>query len=127
MLKPMVRNHGIVAWDDRTIKPSDDWAARIEEALARARMAILLVSPDFLASDFIVESELPPIVDAWQAGQMKVLWVYLSPCLYEEAGLEPVQAAHKPLEPLIAMDGAGQYRALHQVALAVREELKGGG
>ena len=47
-----LRDDGLLrAWDDRRIRPGDDWQARIDEALATAGVILLLVSPDFLASE----------------------------------------------------------------------------
>ena len=39
------------------------WKEEIEEALSDAVIAVLLISADFLASDFIVDNELPPILE----------------------------------------------------------------
>ncbi len=52
-LKPLESLFGLVRWDDSRIQPGDVWLKEIEGALERAQVALLLVSPDFLASDFI--------------------------------------------------------------------------
>ena len=49
-------------WMDRQILPGDQWRAKIDQALARSRFGLLLVSPGFLASEFIKEKELPPLL-----------------------------------------------------------------
>ena len=36
-------------WDDTKITPGSDWAAAIDKALVKARVAVLLVSPDYAA------------------------------------------------------------------------------
>lgn len=51
MLKPLVRNGELSVFSDQDIRPGEDWRARIDQALAAAKVAVLLVSPDFLASD----------------------------------------------------------------------------
>ncbi len=51
-------------WRDPAILPGEDWRAEIDAALKSADLGLLLVSPPFLASDFITREELPKLVDA---------------------------------------------------------------
>ena len=41
-------------WDDRRIAAGDDWQTEIEQAIETCHIAVLLISADFLASDFIL-------------------------------------------------------------------------
>ena len=54
-LKPYTRDSTIEVWSDKRIKPGGSWKKEIRSALARAQAAILLVSADFIGSDFIHE------------------------------------------------------------------------
>src|SRR4051812_33157201 len=53
LLKPFLKNGRVEVWDDRYIQVGDDWRREIHGGLARARVGVLLVSPEFAASDFI--------------------------------------------------------------------------
>jgi len=61
-------------WWDGEIKPSQQWREEIEAALDSARVAVLLVSKHFLASDFIVNIELPYFIDAARQRHVQILW-----------------------------------------------------
>ena len=81
-LKPLVRAGDIDLWDDTRIRPGADWKAQIDRALASARVAVLLVSADFLASDFIQDQELPVLLEAAERRGTRILPVILSHSLF---------------------------------------------
>jgi hypothetical protein len=70
-------------WDDTRLAPGKRWRPQIETALAEARVALLLVSPDFLASSFIKDHEVPALLDAADAEGVPLLYVYVRPSLAE--------------------------------------------
>ena len=67
-LRPLERDHIIEVWDDTRPSPGTNWRDAIVEALSSAKVGILLISADFLASDFIVNNELPPLLKAASDG-----------------------------------------------------------
>src|SRR5437588_787902 len=55
-----LKRAGLISdWYDRKIEPGAEWAAQIQEAMERAGIILLLVSADFLASQYISDIELP--------------------------------------------------------------------
>jgi tetratricopeptide (TPR) repeat protein len=123
MLAPVVRAGIASVWWDKKIKPSQVWRQEIDAALAAARLAILLVSPHFLASDFIQNEELPFLIDAAKRRDVKLLWVLVSPCLYEHSPLRDLQTAHDLTKPLSKLRGAARGEALASIGRAVVEAL----
>ncbi len=72
-LAPFVKNQKVDYWIDTRIKPGSDWRKEIKQVFESAKVAILLVSADYLASEFIVENELPPLVAAAQQEEAQPL------------------------------------------------------
>lgn len=78
-LEPLGRDGLISNWTDNQIKPGEDWHAEIDEALATATITVLLISQDFLRSNYIYRTELPRILARADAGEMTLLPVFLKP------------------------------------------------
>jgi hypothetical protein len=115
MLKPLVRKDSISVWDDTKIKAGAKWKEEIKGALGAAKVAVLLVSPHLLGSDFIAQHELPPILDAAEKEGLVILWVYVSNCLYETTEIKDYQAAHDISKPLDSLTPAKQNVVLADV------------
>src|SRR3712207_2746975 len=62
LLKPLVRRKRLRVWDDTEIRATERWHPAIARAIGRSRVALVLVSADFLASDYIMDVELPALL-----------------------------------------------------------------
>ena len=56
----LLKRRGVEIWTDREIKPGENWHEEIQNSLARAKVAVLLVTPALLQSEYIAKNELPP-------------------------------------------------------------------
>jgi hypothetical protein len=81
-LEPLQRKGLIKRWSDQQISPGAAWREEIASAIDKAAVAILLVSPDFLASEFISTDELPPLLRAAKERGAVILPVILRPCRF---------------------------------------------
>jgi formylglycine-generating enzyme required for sulfatase activity len=118
-----VRREALRLWDDSQISPGAKWKVEIEKALASAKVALLLVSDDFLASEFVTNKELPPLLRAAEEEGLCILWVCLTHCFYEVTPIHEYQAVLPPGEPLEALSRVQQKAALKTIAGAIRDAL----
>jgi hypothetical protein len=92
------------------------WSDEIKNALSRARIAIFLVSNDFLASDFVMDEELPVIVGAADKKLLKLIWIPIRPSNYKFfEDIVKRQAVISPDQPLSSLSPADQDRALVKI------------
>jgi internalin A len=82
-LKPFLRNGIISGWSDQQIEPGSNWFAEVQSALTDSRIAVLLVSPDFLDSDFIHEHELGPLLKKAEQDGTMILWIPVRSSAYK--------------------------------------------
>jgi hypothetical protein len=77
----MLKRQGIVAtWHDRRIVAGEPLDSSIDENLDAADVILLLLSPDFLASDYCYDKEVARAMQRHRAGLARVIPVILRPC-----------------------------------------------
>jgi hypothetical protein len=114
-LAPHMRGETLTLWDDTRTTPGEHWDTEIRKAIVRSRVAVLLVSPEFLASSFITDVELPLIRHETRSG-LTILWVAVRPSAYQTTFLREIQAANDPSKPLSSLHGAERDRVLVEIA-----------
>jgi hypothetical protein len=123
-LAPLVRSGELSYWNDTHIQTGAEWRTELEDALARAKVAVLLVSPDFLASDFIARNELPPLLSAAANEGLKIVWIPISASLVESTEIWRYQSVLDPAKPLNGLPRAQVDAALVKVCTKLAEALK---
>ena len=92
-------------WDNTEILPGQNWRDEIKLAISKTKVIILLLSADFLASDFIISKELPPLLKAAENDGAVILIVILKPCLFEVIDeLNQYQSMNPANRPILKMD-----------------------
>ena len=122
-LKVLSKYSGSVAyWEDTQLKGGDKWKQEIAEAIERANVAILLVSTDFLASDFISTDELPPLLVKAEKVGTRILPLIVAPCDFEMSELGVFQAINNPEKTLADLEG--NKAAIDRVFLSLTKEIR---
>lgn len=126
-LKPLEKDGLIDLWVDTRLRAGDKWKQEIDKALQRATVALLLVSADFLASDFITDNELPPILRNAEEMGTRIIPLIVKPCRFtRDKSLRNFQAVNNPKEALILLSDGDKERIYDEVAAEVERWLQKG-
>jgi hypothetical protein len=123
-VRPLVRVGQIQVFSDKNIIVGADWRREIETALDTASIAVLLISVHFLASDFIMNEELPRLLASAEDRGTKILPVIVTASLYKTMpSLSRFQAANSPDKPLEAMSQSKWNKVLTDLAREIQLQV----
>ena len=108
-------------WWDGFIEAGQKWREEIHRALDAAKVAVLLVSPNFLASEFVMKEELPNLLDAAEREGVQVLWCMVRKCWYEATRLKEYQGAHDPKKAWNALSETELDELLVEIAKKIQQ------
>lgn len=124
----LLERRNIKIWTDKDIEPGTKWQDEITSALAKTKVAVLMISTDFLSSDFITRQELPPLLAAASSEGVEILPVIVKPSAFGDIEIEPLscyQAVNmgRPLAKL--KDDAEREEEFVRILQVIRKHMEG--
>jgi hypothetical protein len=113
-LAPLVQQKKIAEWHDRKIEPGANWETEIKSELDSADLILLLVSADFLASEYCFGVEVETALARLKRGEVKVVPVLLKQCLWSESRFSELQIIPRDAKPITSW--SSREEALTNVA-----------
>ena len=124
----LLERRNIRIWTDKDIEPGMKWQDEITSALAKTKVAVLMISTDFLSSDFITRQELPSLLAAAHSEGVEILPVIVKPSAFGDVEIEPLscyQAVNmgRPLAKL--KDDAEREEEFVRILQVIRKHMEG--
>ena len=115
-LKPLERRGLLEVWHDRKLVPGERWAEVIDERIWRADIVLLLITADFIESDYCIEKELAAALKRHHKGEARVIPVILRQCLWKRLPFSDLQALPKDARPVVLSVAEEDAQAWTEVA-----------
>ncbi len=125
--KPLMflENHyEIEVWEDTRFRTGKVWKKEIEKAIGKCSVAILLVSENFLASEFIIKKELPDILDKARNNGLEIFTLIWDHCVFNISPLAKYQTFNDPEFPLEKEDPKERKKILSDAAIEIKTILE---
>jgi nucleoside phosphorylase len=122
-----LRRQGIIQeWHDRQIGAGQEWAGEIDRNLEAAHVILLLISADFIGSDYCMDKELSRAMARHQSREARVIPIILRPVDWDNLPFSKLQAL--PTDGKAITSWGNQDEAFVNVARGIRavvEEIAG--
>jgi len=94
------RRYQLTNWHDREILPGEEWEQAIDENFNTAHLILLLISPDFMASDYCFGKEMRRALERHKGGTCRVIPIILRPTYWEDAPFSSIQLLPTNAKPI---------------------------
>jgi TIR domain len=118
----MLRRQGLISeWHDREIVAGEDWSKQLNKHLETASVILLLVSVDFLVSDYCYDLEMQRALERHSRGEARVIPIILRPCEWHKAPFAALQALPRDGKPVTMWDNLDS--AFLDIAQGIRKAI----
>jgi len=121
-LSLLKRQGTISSWHDRRIGPGQEWKGMIDERLNSVHVILLLVSPDFLASDYCYDTEMTRALERHNDGEARVIPIILRAVDWHGSPFSKLQALPTDAKPVTSWPN--QDEAFTDVARGIRRVVE---
>ncbi len=121
-LASLKRSGRIVCWHDRQIHAGREWSPTISKHLHTADIILLLVSPDFLNSDYCNQVEVKHALERHKRGEASIVPIILRPSEWKDEEFSQLQSLPKDAKPIVKWDLEDD--ALYNIAKGLKVLIK---
>lgn len=121
-LTSLKRSGRVETWSDRKISPGAEWDDSIKNELNDADIILLLVSVDFLASDYIWKIEITKAMERHRNNEVVVIPIFLRPCDWQDMPFAVLQGL--PKDALPVTEFVDREAAFFQIAQEIRRVVE---
>ncbi len=115
----LIQRQGLIAsWSDRQILPGSDWPREVDEHLSSAAIILLLISPDFLATDYYYGVEMQGALERHERGEIQVIPIILRPVDWQGAPFAHLQGLPRDTKPVTSWSNRDE--AFFDIARGIR-------
>ncbi len=116
-----LRRQGLIdIWHDRQIHAGAEWEGEINKHLNTAQIILLLISPDFMDSDYCYGVEMRRAMDRHQSGEAHVIPIILRPVYWQGAPFGKIQALPTDAIPVVSRNWHSQDEAFYDIIQGIR-------
>jgi hypothetical protein len=109
-------------WDDKKILPGESWRDHITNAINEANIAVILISADYLSSEFVARDEIPHLLKERKEGRLKIIPVLLRPCAWRKVSwLSSLEVRPRDGKPLTQH----KFSEVEEIFSEITEEISG--
>lgn len=126
-LKTFVNLGLITVFTHDAVKPGELWQDKTKSAILQAVAAILLVTENYLASESLMEEQLPQLLKQAERNGAVILPLLVKPCAYEDVPhIYQFKSVNDPEDTLIGMTAEDRGKVLLLVARTAAQAAREG-
>lgn len=116
------RRYQLRNWHDREILPGEEWEQAIDAHLNSAQIVLLLISPDFMASDYCFGREMQRALERHREGTCRVIPILMRPTYWDEAPFSHLELL--PDEARCVTTWPNRDEAFRDVVIGISRTIK---
>ena len=120
-LSSLKRSKKVTTWNDREIMPGTAWDDKIKRELGQANLILLLISADFLASDYIWNGEKKSAIKRHENKEAIVIPIFCRSCDFTDMPFSSIQGLPTDAKPLSLFEDIDEGLAI--VAKGIRKVI----
>jgi hypothetical protein len=120
-LSGLKRKNYVNTWYDGKIDAGKEWEKEIDSNLAKADILLLLISADFIASDYCYEVEMTKAISRHEKGDAVIIPIILNPCDWSDLPFSKIQGLPQNGKPITSNHWENSEIALNEVAKSIKD------